>query len=142
MADKFLIKKRVQLSGDVAISGYKNSAGAVLAAVLLSKEPSIIDNLPLVSDILDQIEILKQMGAEVKWLSERKIKINEFGNEYDINQEIKENILLSLPLNFLCKIDCKGLCQNCGQNLNLRNCNCIKTNLGFTFAELKKIKYK
>jgi UDP-N-acetylglucosamine 1-carboxyvinyltransferase len=76
MADKFLIKGGFPLSGEVEISGYKNSAGAVLAAALLSKTPSTIDNLPLVSDVLNQIEILKQMGAEVKWLEQKKIKIN------------------------------------------------------------------
>lgn len=76
MADKFLIKGGFPLSGEVEISGYKNSAGAVLAAVLLSEEESVINNLPQVTDILDQIEILKQMGAEIEWLGQRKIKIN------------------------------------------------------------------
>ena len=76
MADKFLIKGGVPLSGEVKISGYKNSAGAVLAAALLSEEPSTIDNLPLCTDVFDQIEILKQMGAEIEWLGKRKIKIN------------------------------------------------------------------
>jgi len=76
MQDKFLIKGGFPLSGEVEISGYKNAAGAVLAAVLLSERPSIIDNLPLVSDVLNQIEILKQMGAEVEWLGQKKIKIN------------------------------------------------------------------
>jgi UDP-N-acetylglucosamine 1-carboxyvinyltransferase len=75
MPDKFLIKGGVSLSGEVEISGYKNSAGAVLAAALLSEESSTIDNLPLCTDVLDQIEILKQMGAEIEWMGERKIKI-------------------------------------------------------------------
>jgi UDP-N-acetylglucosamine 1-carboxyvinyltransferase len=76
MAEKFLIKGGFPLSGEVEVPGYKNSAGAVLAAALLSDEPSIIDNLPLCTDVLDQIEILKQMGAEIEWLGKRKIKIN------------------------------------------------------------------
>ena len=75
MSDKFVIQGGVPLSGSVEISGYKNSAGAILAAVLLSEKPSIIDNLPLVTDVLDQIEILKQMGAGIEWLGEKKIKI-------------------------------------------------------------------
>ena len=62
MQGKFLIKGGVPLSGEVEIFGYKNSAGVILAASLLSEEESIIDNLPLVSDILDQIEILKKNG--------------------------------------------------------------------------------
>jgi UDP-N-acetylglucosamine 1-carboxyvinyltransferase len=76
MQDKFLIKGGVSLSGEIEISGYKNAAGAVLAAALLSEQPSIIDNLPSVSDVLNQIEILKQMGAEVEWQGQKKIKIN------------------------------------------------------------------
>jgi UDP-N-acetylglucosamine 1-carboxyvinyltransferase len=76
MAKKFLIKGGVSLSGELEISGYKNAAGACLAAVLLSKRASVIDNLPLVSDVLNQIEILKEMGAEVDWLGKRKVEIN------------------------------------------------------------------
>ncbi len=76
MANSFLIKGGAPLSGEVEISGYKNSAGACISAALLSEEPSIIDNLPQVSDVLDQIEILKQMGAEVEWQGPKKIKIN------------------------------------------------------------------
>jgi UDP-N-acetylglucosamine 1-carboxyvinyltransferase len=74
--DKFKITGGIKLSGEVEISGYKNSAGAILAAVLLSEEPSIVDNLPQVSDVTDQIEILKQMGAEVEWINPRKVKIS------------------------------------------------------------------
>ena len=76
MIQKFLIKGGVPLSGDVEISGYKNSAGALLCAALLSEEPSVIDNLPLVSDVMDQIEIIKQMGGEIEWLSEHKIRLD------------------------------------------------------------------
>lgn len=83
MANQFLIKGGVPLSGEVEISGYKNAAGAILAATLLTDEESIIDNLPLVSDVLDQIEIIKEMGAEIEWLTERKIRINP----KDINPE-------------------------------------------------------
>lgn len=74
MADKFLIKGGLPLAGEVEISGSKNEAGAILAASLLAEE-SETENFPLVSDILEEIEILKEMGAEIEWLGERKIKI-------------------------------------------------------------------
>ncbi|MFH1036631.1 MAG: UDP-N-acetylglucosamine 1-carboxyvinyltransferase [Patescibacteria group bacterium] len=99
MAEKFLIKGGVPLSGEVEISGYKNSAGAVLAAVLLSEEPSVIDNLPLCTDVLDQIEILKQMGAEVEWLKEKKLKINPKNiNPEKIPVELFEKMRVSILL--------------------------------------------
>jgi len=99
MADKFLIKGGVPLSGEVEISGYKNAAGAILAATLLSETPSIIDNLPLVSDVLDQIEILKQMGVEIEWLDKRKIKINPRNlNPEEIPADLFEKIRVSVLL--------------------------------------------
>lgn len=74
MTDKFLIKGGLPLSGEVEIFGSKNEAGAILAGTLLAEE-SEIENFPLVSDILEEIEILKEMGAEIEWLGEKKIKI-------------------------------------------------------------------
>jgi len=99
MLDKFLIQGGVPLSGEVEICGYKNAAGAVLSAVLLSEESSTIDNLPLCSDVLDQIEILKQMGAEIEWLGERKIKINpEKINPEKIPADLFEKMRVSVLL--------------------------------------------
>lgn len=37
---------------------------------------------------------------------------------------VREQVLLSLPSRTLCKQDCKGLCQHCGQNLNAASCTC------------------
>ncbi len=103
MKNKFLITGGKPLSGDITISGYKNSAGAILAGVLLSKEPSIIDNLPLVSDILNQIEILKEMGAEIEWLGEKKIKISPANIDpnkipADLFEKMRVSVLLMGPL--------------------------------------------
>lgn len=44
----------------------------------------------------------------------------------DLDQDIREEIILEYPLNPLCKADCKGLCQYCGKNLNEEECNCRK----------------
>ena len=37
---------------------------------------------------------------------------------------LREQELLSLPVRTLCKPDCKGLCPRCGENRNSRPCNC------------------
>jgi len=103
MAEKFLIKGGGPLSGEIKISGYKNSAGAVLAAALLSQEPSIIDNLPLVSDVLNQIEILKKIGAKVEWLGPKKIRIDPKNIDpekipIDLFEKMRISVLLIPPL--------------------------------------------
>jgi UDP-N-acetylglucosamine 1-carboxyvinyltransferase len=97
--DKFKITGGIKLSGEVEISGYKNSAGAILAAVLLSEEPSVIDNLPQVTDVKDQIEILKQMGAEAEWLTGRKVRISPKNlNPEKIPQALFEKMRVSVLL--------------------------------------------
>ena len=37
---------------------------------------------------------------------------------------LREQVLLSLPVRTLCKPDCKGLCPRCGQNRNGQECSC------------------
>ncbi len=44
----------------------------------------------------------------------------------DVDELLRADILLELPTKFLCKPDCKGLCSQCGQNLNLGECDCDK----------------
>lgn len=40
----------------------------------------------------------------------------------DITDDVRQEILLSCPIRFLCKEDCRGLCPRCGTNLNERRC--------------------
>ena len=37
---------------------------------------------------------------------------------------LREQVLLSLPVKTLCKPDCKGLCPRCGENRNIQACSC------------------
>ena len=37
---------------------------------------------------------------------------------------LREQVLLSLPVRTLCKPDCKGLCPRCGENRNIQPCSC------------------
>ena len=42
----------------------------------------------------------------------------------DLDELMREDILLELPTKFLCREDCKGLCPVCGKNLNEGPCGC------------------
>lgn len=46
------------------------------------------------------------------------------GEEIDIADNLREEIILSYPFKPLCRSDCRGLCAICGQNLNKGKCNC------------------
>lgn len=44
----------------------------------------------------------------------------------DLEAFVREDIFLALPTKFLCREDCKGLCPQCGKNLNDGSCSCKK----------------
>ena len=44
----------------------------------------------------------------------------------DLEDEIRQEILMNLPTRILCKDDCQGLCVVCGANLNKEQCRCKK----------------
>ena len=62
--------------------------------------------------------------------------------ELDLQQDIVDTLILSLPRKILCKKSCKGLCPRCGVNLNEKNCRCKTTETDPRWEALKKIKFK
>jgi len=58
-------------------------------------------------------------------------------DEIDTLADIRDDLILSHPERFLCKDDCKGLCPNCGSDLNTVKCQC---GLGQSHGPLSKLK--
>lgn len=57
----------------------------------------------------------------------------------DIAELLREYALLEIPINTLCKPDCKGLCLECGQNLNEKDCGHRPYEADSPFAKLKDL---
>ena len=60
-------------------------------------------------------------------------------DKLDLTEIVENNIIMSLPIQRLCKEDCKGLCQICGTNLNNGNCNCENPDVDPRLAKLKDL---
>ncbi len=48
------------------------------------------------------------------------------GHQLDVDRLAYEEMLVVWPMHVLCKEDCKGLCSQCGANLNKKACSCEK----------------
>jgi uncharacterized protein len=48
----------------------------------------------------------------------------DHNHQLDLREAIRQNLLLALPMQPLCKEDCAGLCPQCGKNLNEGPCDC------------------
>jgi uncharacterized protein len=55
---------------------------------------------------------------------------------------LREQILLALPLKAICREDCRGLCPHCGQNLNVEPCACAEPPEDPRWSALKDIREK
>jgi uncharacterized protein len=73
--------------------------------------------------------IFRPVGADSD-LPERAITAQETEIGYyqkdslSLEDVLREQVLLALPVRTLCKSDCKGLCPRCGQNRNQQVCTC------------------
>ena len=60
------------------------------------------------------------------------------GDEIDFSNEIAEQIILAIPIKPLCSEECKGLCPDCGADLNESQCSCYRNDFNLKLEILKK----
>lgn len=65
--DKLILTGGAPLSGDIQISGAKNSALKLMAASLLTAEPLVLSNMPNLADTRFLAQLLGSLGVEVYW---------------------------------------------------------------------------
>jgi uncharacterized protein len=79
---------------------------------------------------------------EAHELAEDDLALSFFeGEMIDIDELVREQVLLSLPSRALCNDDCKGLCPVCGADKNaVDSCGCETTEIDPRWAALKNLK--
>ena len=61
------------------------------------------------------------------------------GEGLDVNEVLREFVLLSLPMQRVCSENCKGICPECGQNRNQVECHCQAESVDDRWAALKQL---
>lgn len=105
--EKFLIEGGVPLRGEVTPAGNKNAALPMLAATLLSEEPVVLHNVPLIRDVKDMRKLLESMGADVQDLAETTWQItakrlDPAALDMELSRRIRASILLAGPVTARC----------------------------------------
>ena len=60
-------------------------------------------------------------------------------NIIDITEDVRQTVLLSVPLKRLCREDCRGLCPHCGKNKNNESCTCTGAETDSRWEKLRFI---
>jgi uncharacterized protein len=64
------------------------------------------------------------------------------GHEIDLGSFLREVMTLALPLQPLCREDCRGLCPGCGADRNAGSCGCDQQRAKTPFAALEALKVR
>jgi uncharacterized protein len=91
-----------------------------------------------VADFTASIEQIYQLGVNV--LESDEIEVLPVNSkEIDISKAIHDAFILNRPIKQLCRVDCQGLCSNCGVNRNRKKCDCDTANVDPRFEKLKSL---
>jgi len=101
--EKFVIKGRIPLKGELIPSGNKNAVLPMLASCLLTSEPVILHNVPNILDVHAMVELLRSLNVHIEKLSETSLKldasnIHPADLDPDLCRRIRASILLAGPL--------------------------------------------
>ena len=101
--DKLIIKGGGPLSGEIRISGSKNSALPILAATILADSPIQIGNLPHLNDVTTMLALLRSMGLAITLNEKMTVEIDantikEYTAPYELVKTMRASILVLGPM--------------------------------------------
>jgi uncharacterized protein len=101
---------------------------------------------PLRQDVKRDFELLyRPLGADAGRdelsVTDAEAEIGYYqGDGLFLEDVLREQVLLALPLKVTCREDCKGLCPQCGKNLNQEQCSCSTEVEDPRWAALKDVR--
>jgi len=87
-----------------------------LAPVVVPLEIELEELFVPTLDIVTGKSILPEEEDQALWIDEHHI--------LDLGEVVRQDVLLALPLHVVCSEECRGLCPDCGANLNETTCDC------------------
>ncbi len=94
-------------------------------------------NLNIEEEYLPATDIVS--GASLPLPDEPDSFIIDEKHVLDLTEAICQCALLAIPMKLLCRVDCAGLCPDCGHNLNQGFCDCLPQRVGPSWSELSKL---
>lgn len=128
---------KVRLAGaEVFVNGHIETRAQVECDRCLNKV-----ELPVNADFdLQYITGAEYESSAAAELTEDAMSVSVFdGEAIDVDEIVKEQILLAVPTRTLCRPDCKGICPDCGIDKNTGDCACGTDEVDPRWAALKNL---
>lgn len=143
------VDERISLSGPATVGGKVRHAGNEVfvnghvetrAQVECDRCLQPVE-IPVNTDFaLEYVTGSEYEAARAVELTEAEMSIAVFdGEAIDIDEIVKEQVVLTVPTRMLCREDCKGICPECGADRNSGECSCSTNDIDPRWAALKKL---
>jgi uncharacterized protein len=119
-----------RIGKDLKVSLFLNTEGEYQCDRCLVTYKAVLEN---------KLEQMFHFGSGGLADSEEVIALPGDLIELDLRQMQNEIVVLNHPLKMLCKEDCKGICPDCGADLNIEACRCGEAKVDPRWDELKKL---
>jgi uncharacterized protein len=132
------ITGKIRLSGnEVFVNGHIDTRAQVECDRCLQSIEA-----PVTADFaLEYITGSEYESSQVAELTEAEMSVSVFdGEAIDVDEIVKEQVLLTVPTRMLCREYCKGICPECGIDRNMGECSCVGDNVDPRWAALKNLK--
>jgi uncharacterized protein len=95
------------------------------------------------------VEFSERFTPAVAWKNEEQHELDPEdldlavfdGQGIELDDLVKEEIVLAMPGHTLCQEACKGLCPNCGNDLNESSCACAANQIDSRWEKLKDLRF-
>jgi uncharacterized protein len=131
------VSGKVRLAGnEVFVNGHVETRAEVECDRCLQPVETPV-NTDFVLEYISGSEYESGGAAE---LTEAEMSVSVFdGEAIDVDEIVKEQILLAVPTRLLCREDCKGICPECGTDRNTGDCSCATNDIDPRWAALKDL---
>jgi uncharacterized protein len=129
-AEEFRVEAPVRLAFDISKDGSQFHLVGHVASSLTLACGRCLDDIVLPVDLAFDLLYLPHKDnageAEVE-VEDDDLTTAFYGNdEIDLGQLVLEQFYLAVPMKPLCRESCRGLCPECGTNLNTATCTCVR----------------
>ena len=132
-----------RVSGSLQHKGQKLEVqGQIQARVQLECDRCLqLIELPIGTDFkLEYVTAEEYESLQGAELGEQDLLLSVFdGETVDIDEIVREQLLLAAPSRLICQDNCKGLCPNCNANWNEVDCDCEQSDIDPRWAALKEL---
>ncbi len=148
-ADLVLDDDRIVLAGSPRVSG--RICGTEHKVVVEGEFAGIAEvecdrclqplELPISSDFrLEYVTAETYKSLETTELAQEDLALSIFDGEFvDVDDIVREQLLLAIPTHAICQENCKGFCPVCGANRNVTDCDCNATEIDPRWKGLKEL---